>query len=100
MVRVWVLLSLHTPVLSDTLNNTRRQLLFHTFQLLWAGLSQRSTEAVVGATVGTRRRVVSNDADRLWEVQLQEGPSCFIQETLSSRSVPGPLLTSPKGNAH
>lgn len=69
MVRVWVLLSLHTPVLSDTLNNTRRQILFHTFQLLWAGLSQRSTGAVIegslGATKGTWHRAVSNDADRL-----------------------------------
>lgn len=69
MVRVWVLLSLHTPVLSDTLNNTRRQILFHTFQLLWAELSQRSTgsaiEGSLGATEGSSHRAVSNDADRL-----------------------------------
>lgn len=72
MVRRWVLLTLHTPVLNDTLNNTRRQILFHTFQLLWARLSQRSTKAAIegslGATVGTWHRAVravSNDADRL-----------------------------------
>lgn len=69
MVRVWVLLSLHTPVLSDTLNSTRRQILFHTFQLLWARLSQRSTRAAVegslGATLGAWHRAVSNVADRL-----------------------------------
>lgn len=28
MVRVWLLLSLHTPVLRDTPNNTRRQISF------------------------------------------------------------------------
>lgn len=84
MVRRWVLLYLHYLVLNGKLKSTRKQILFHTFQLLWARLSQRSTIAATGespgARVDARYSGVSNDADGLWgKPQRQERPSCLMQ---------------------